>query len=378
MSTEAAAAPPPRREGIRVGRLLGVPVFLKPSWLLVALLITLLFAPTARRAVGLADPAAHAVAFGFAVLLLVSVLVHELAHAVAARATGTPARAIVLDVWGGHTAFDRESAGPWRSVLVAAVGPAANLALALAVLPFLVRPVQTPGQLLLVATASANLFVAAFNALPGLPLDGGHVLEALVWRVAGNRHAGTVVAGWCGRAVAVGLAGLALAWMLGGRIGPVSAGWLLLIAAMLWQGATRSLAGAAWRRRAAAVDPASLLRPAVAVPSDSTVQSLLLAAARDSAHAVVLLDVYGRPSAVVDERAAGQVAPSRAADVRASAVAEPLVDGAVVDVRATGEQLIARLQEVPAPRYAVLDGHERVVGVLEWDDVERFVSGARP
>ncbi|MFI7589123.1 M50 family metallopeptidase [Spongisporangium articulatum] len=361
-------------EGVRVGRLLGVPVYLKPSWLLVALVITVLFAPLVRNSTGLAG-GAYAVALTFAVLLLLSVLVHELAHAVVARLTGTPATHIVLDLWGGHTAFARDSSTPARAALVAAAGPVANLVLALAVRPFVAATERGDvSRLLLVATAYANLVVALFNALPGAPLDGGRVLEALVWRLTGDRLRAATVAGWAGRGVALTVAVVAVGGLLADRLRLPSAVWLLLIAGMLAQGAGAALAGVAWLRRAARADPGTLLRPAVSVPSGASVADALLAVARDQARAVVLLDVYGRPTAVVDERAAGQVPPAQAEQVRAAAVAEALVEGAVLDVRETGAAFIARLQSVPAPRYAVLDGAERVVGVLEWDDVARFVA----
>src|SRR5689334_11739962 len=97
--------------GIRLGAVGGVPVYLRPSWFFIALVVTVLFAPNVQDVVPELDQGlAYVVASGFALLLLFSVFVHEVAHAYAAHATGTPATHIVLDLWGGHTAFENDSA----------------------------------------------------------------------------------------------------------------------------------------------------------------------------------------------------------------------------------------------------------------------------
>jgi Zn-dependent protease len=367
--------------GIPVGRIGPVPVRLKPAWFLVAAAITVLFAPTVRTSVTVDPGLEYVIALGFAVLLLLSVLVHELAHAAAAAATGTPARHIVLDLWGGHTAFDEDPVTPGREIVVAVVGPLANAGLALLAELALGRgDLGGVPRVLLVATETSNLVVAGFNALPGLPLDGGRVLEGLVWRITGDRLRGTVVAGWAGRAVAAGV----LAWgLLGPAAGhrPAEVVWPLLVAGLLWRGAGQAIAAAGWYRRAARTRVDELLRPAVAVPSTATVATALLTAAAAGARAVVVLDVYGRPASIVDEREAAEVPAARADRVGASVVAHPLPEGAVLPAGLEGDRLLDRLRAVPADRYVVVGGAhgvERVIGVLDWDDVARFVSGSGP
>jgi Zn-dependent protease len=367
----AAAAP-----GIRLGAVAGVPVYLRPSWFLIALLVTALFAPNVQDVVPeVGESFSYLIASGFALLLLFSVFVHEVAHAAAARATGTPATHIVLDLWGGHTAFENESAGPWRSIVVAAVGPLSNAALAIAAgVAIAVTDADGVAYLLLQATSLSNIIVAVFNALPGLPLDGGRVLEGLVWRITGDRNTGMLAAGWSGRLVVVGIAiWLVLPWLRGGERSFVTLAWMLLVAALLWQGAGQAIALARWRRRSVLARARDLLRPAVAVPSTATVAGARSAAAGANATAAVVLDVYGRPAGIVDEAAVATVPPDRAGDVSASAVSQALTTGAVVDAGLEGEDLLARMQANPAPRYVVVDGGG-VVGILEWQDVARFVG----
>ena len=91
-----------------------------------------------------------------------------------------------------------------------------------------------------------NIYVAILNALPGLPLDGGRALEALVWRLTGSRTKGTLTAGWCGRAVAI----VVVAWSVGiplwrGRTpSPTTSILVVFVALMLWRSAGAAIASA--------------------------------------------------------------------------------------------------------------------------------------
>jgi Zn-dependent protease len=118
--------------GILLGRVLGVPVRLAPSWFVVAVVVVVLFAPSVERSTDLVAPATWGVAALFAVLLLGSVLLHEVAHAATARALGLPVTEIVANLWGGHTQFSDESPSPGSTALVAVAGPLANGGLTLA------------------------------------------------------------------------------------------------------------------------------------------------------------------------------------------------------------------------------------------------------
>jgi Zn-dependent protease len=357
---------------------LGVPVVLRPSWFLIAGVVTVLYAPTVRHELPGVGGAAVPVAFGFAVLLLLSVLVHELAHAAAAWAVGNPAEVVVLDLWGGHTAFAQETAGAWRSTTVAVAGPLSNGVLAVIAGQSAAWATGVP-RLLLLVTAVANTFVAVFNALPGLPLDGGRVLEAVVWSVSRDRNTGSLAAGWSGRLVAGGLVAWTLADHLTGRLtgwhlGLAGTVWLLLVAVVMWQGATQAIKTARWRRLAPGVSARGLLRPAVAVPSTATVAAAGTAASGAGGGDVVVLDIYGRPAAIVDNRAAANVPEQRLGEVRASAVANPLPAGAVIDLELVGERLIETMESAPHSRYVVLDSSGQVAGILAWEDVAAAVG----
>ncbi|MCZ9337751.1 site-2 protease family protein, partial [Streptomyces sp. TRM76130] len=132
-----------------------------------------------------------------AVAFYASVLVHELAHTVAALRFELPVRRIQLQFFGGVSEIEKEAETPGREFVLAFVGPLLSLVLAgvfyLALLP--VEPGTVPG-VLLAGLMISNLIVAAFNLLPGLPLDGGRMLRAVVWKITGKPMTGTVAAAW--------------------------------------------------------------------------------------------------------------------------------------------------------------------------------------
>lgn len=190
--------------GILMGRPFGVPVYVAPSWFLVAALITWVFGGQLDRVLPELGGTRYLVSLFFAVAFYASVLVHELAHTVAALRFKLPVRRIQLQFFGGVSEIEKESDTPGREFVLAFVGPL--LSLVLSGLFYLgmqaVEPGTVPG-VLLAGLMISNLIVAAFNLLPGLPLDGGRMLRAVVWKITGNPMSGTVAAAWFGRALAV-------------------------------------------------------------------------------------------------------------------------------------------------------------------------------
>lgn len=360
--------------------MLGVPVIVARSWFVIAAIVTFLFAPSVPGAVGVTGPLAYLVAFAYALLLFASVLVHEISHAAAARTIGMPATHVVIDLWGGHTQFDSEASSPGRSFYVAVVGPLSNALVATLAWLFLVALSPSGVTRLLVgALAVTNGFVAAFNLVPGLPLDGGRLLESLVWKVTGERSTGTLVAGWGGRVVAVTLVGWALGWPLlsGGQPRLVTVAWSALIGAFLWHGASQAIAVAHIRRRTPGVSVGGLATRAVAVPEQLSVAQALAAARSAGTQDVVLVDADGRPTGLLDPVAAQSVPPERAGEASSLSVARAMDGSAVVRSDVGGEALLRLLTDAPAHAYAVLDPAGRVVGVLRGDDVVAAVTTRR-
>ena len=365
-----------RRQGTQgwvVGRAAGAPVVVTPSWLLAAVVLTAVFAPTIQARAPQLGGLTWVVAGGFVVMLFVSVFVHELAHGFVARARGQVVREFALTLWGGHTAFGGAAPTPATSALVAVVGPLANVAIG-AVCWAGAQAVPASGLLgmLLYAGAVTNGFVALFNLVPGLPLDGGRVLEALVWRVTGDRHAGTVAAGWVGRVVAVGVLVWALALPLldGTRPSLFTVGWAGLVGAFLWSGASAAVRDGRTGRRLDLITVESVGLPATAVPADATLADADRARSAAGVDDVVLVSPEGRPEAYVDRDAAAGVPSGQRSSTPVAAVAVVLPPGAVVDGTLRGAELVGavghatRLSPVMA---VVADG--RVTALVRATDV---------
>ncbi|WP_309079736.1 site-2 protease family protein [Zhihengliuella sp.] len=381
------------RNGIPLGSILGVPVTLAWSWFVIAAFVVVAFAPDVGRALPGIGNGAYLVALVYAVLLLLSVLVHELAHAWCAKAYGWPGARIVLTLWGGHTQFGQFRTTPGRSLAVALSGPAANFIIAGAgqLLLVLLEPGGVVG-LLLGILVLANFLVAVFNVLPGLPLDGGRLVESLVWKLTGSQERGTVAAAWTGRVIAVLLVLGLIGWPLVayGRVDLYLGLITLLVAGFLFTGATASLRDARMRLRLPQLTAGSLAVPAIGVPATLTVAQLLVARdrAENSVHRraqagpgaehgsvqLILIGRTGAPEAVVDQASLGRVDPSVHGTTPASSVARALASGAVVRQDAAGQPLLQYLASLSGGEYAVVDLRGRVVGLLRQERVVRALT----
>ncbi|MFC7406800.1 site-2 protease family protein [Georgenia alba] len=366
------------RSGWVVGRVGGIPVVLGASWVLIAAVLVLLYFPLVRDLVpgaGLGTVVATTVAF--VVMLFVSVLLHELAHGFTALRFGVRPREYVMTFWGGHTSFEQDLGRPGVSALVAIAGPAANAMLALlAWLALETLTITGPGALLVYGALFSNGLVAAFNLLPGLPLDGGHVLEAIVWGVTGDRTRGTVAAAWIGRLVVAGIVVVVLVVpLVQGRRPDLSDVWLLLIAFFLWTGAGEALRAARARRQVASIDLGALAVPAVAVDAGS---SLADAAGSAGEGAHVVLVAAGRPVALLDPDAAAQVPAEARAQTPATAVARTLAPQQVVVVTRGAAALEAVAVAQHHGSFVVLLDDGEVRGVVDVAAVARAMRTARP
>src|SRR6266516_3784129 len=249
--------------GVRIARPFGIPVFISPYWFLIAGLFVFLYARGLVESVP--GTLRYVVAAAFVVLLYASVLVHELSHSVVARAFGLPVRRILLYPLGGFSEIEREPPTPGREFLVSAAGPFISLALAAVgfALDRAFHPGGVPG-VLLGQLVVANLLVGLFNMLPGLPLDGGRMLRAGVWKLTGRPGQATVAAAWAGRVLAVAVLVIPFvraAWD-GTRPQLFDVVWLAVIAAFMWTGAGQALRATRVRELLPALQARALARRA--------------------------------------------------------------------------------------------------------------------
>ncbi|WP_199841988.1 site-2 protease family protein [Streptomyces sp. CB01635] len=384
-------APEPRG-GLLMGRPFGVPVYVAPSWFLVAALITWVFGGQLDHVLPELGAARYLVSLFFAVAFYASVLVHELAHTVAALRFKLPVRRIQLQFFGGVSEIEKESETPGREFVLAFVGPLLSLVLAgvfyLGMLA--VEPGTVPG-VLLAGLMISNLIVAAFNLLPGLPLDGGRMLRAIVWKITGKPMSGTVAAAWVGRALAVTvLLGLPLLTQSGALgEGPADVSGMdtvtdallaAILAAIIWTGAGNSLRMARLREHLPELRARTLTRRAVPVESATPLSEALRRANEAGARALVIVDADGEPRSLVREAAIVGVPEHRRPWVAVSGLAQDLTDGMRVSAELAGEELLDTLRATPATEYLVVEESGAIYGVLSAADVERaFVKAmARP
>ncbi|TFE38785.1 site-2 protease family protein [Streptomyces sp. ICN441] len=378
--------------GILMGRPFGVPVYVAPSWFVVAALITWVFGGQLDRVLPELGGARYLVSLFFAVAFYASVLVHELAHTVAALRYKLPVRRIQLQFFGGVSEIEKESETPGREFVLAFVGPLLSLVLAAVFYAGMraVEPGTVPG-VLLAGLMISNLIVAAFNLLPGLPLDGGRMLRAVVWKITGKPMSGTVAAAWVGRALAVAvLIGLPLLTHtgalgnstedIGGMETVTDALLAAILAAIIWTGAGNSLRMARLREHLPGLRARTLTRRAVPVTSDTPLSEALRRANEAGARALVVVDGHGDPKALVREAAIVGVPEHRRPWVAVGGLAQDLTDGMKVPAELAGEALLDRLRANPASEYLVVEETGEIYGVLSTADVERaFVAAmARP
>jgi len=351
-------APSPPAPGIKVATIAGVPVYIGRSWGILALIIVALIGPDLQPTLG---GQAYLVAIGYALLLLIAVMVHEGAHALGARSFGFPVHRVVADLWGGHTALDVTRSTPGRSAIVAVVGPLSNLALA--AVGYGIAPLFEPGIAHGLARIFGllNLLLAGFNMLPGLPLDGGQIVESLVWKITGDRHRGRVIAGYCGIAVTLGV----LYWFIarpvlaGQTPSMFSLGWALLIGWFLWQGARHAISAGQVGGALERVRVADVLTPVAPVRYDAALSEL------PGGAPPVVVDGTGMPLALVDPEALASVPRESAPHTPISAVSRPQPAGWVVeaDPNAGVAALFAPMNAVGTGLLAIT--HQgRLIGVV--------------
>ncbi|MFF9509122.1 site-2 protease family protein [Streptomyces sp. NPDC014724] len=378
--------------GLLMGRPFGVPVYVAPSWFIVAALITWVFGGQLERVLPELGAARYLVSLFFAIAFYASVLVHELAHTVVALHYKLPVRRIQLQFFGGVSEIEKESETPGREFLLAFVGPLLSLVLAglFYVGMTFVAPGTVPG-VLLAGLMISNLLVAAFNLLPGLPLDGGRMLRAVVWKITGRPMSGTVAAAWVGRALAVvTLIGLPLLTRTGsfgnnprdvsGMDTVTDALLAAILAAIIWTGAGNSLRMARLREHLPELRARTLTRRAVPVEADTPLSEALRRANEAGARALVVVDGLGEPKAVVRETAIVSIPEHRRPWVAVSGLAQDLTAGMKISAELSGEALLDRLKASPATEYLVFEETGEIYGVLSTADVERaFVAAlARP
>src|SRR5262244_3157191 len=253
---------------VKLGRIAGISIGINYSWFIIALLIALSLAQHFRTAApGWSRTIVWISAAVTALLFFVTLLLHELAHSLVAKTNGLRVRAITLFALGGVSQIETEASDARSEFWIAIAGPLTSITIGLVLLGFarasgwvLGAEPTTPVISVLVWLGYINVSLAAFNMIPGYPLDGGRVLRAIIWWISGNADRSTRLAAQVGQAIAFVFILLGLfRFFVGASFGGLwlaFIGWFLLDASRASYAQVELMAGLRNRRVADIMDAA--------------------------------------------------------------------------------------------------------------------------
>jgi Zn-dependent protease/predicted transcriptional regulator len=367
-------APGALASGMRVGSVAGVEVRLHWTWLLAAVFITMSLAGGVFPSVvgGLSAGAYLGMGLVTAFLFFVSLLLHELGHALEARREGIPTQGITLWMLGGAA----RSGGPFRSAgeeaRVALAGPVVSAALGAA----LIGAGQIGGLPAAIAAVLewlgwTNLALLGFNLIPALPLDGGRLLRAALWRLSGNLLRATRIAARVSQVLAVGLMGLgAVSFVVSAAWGGL---WLAFIGWFVLGAATAERGGAEAQVALAGVHVSELMTPDPITVSATASAGRVLELRRLTGHSVYpVIDERGDAVGLVSAGAAEVLPEHRREWVTIRELLAAAPHPLAIDAEADALTAIPSLVGNPLHRAAVLRAG-RLVGLLALSDVVQAV-----
>ncbi|NUR94823.1 MAG: site-2 protease family protein [Kribbellaceae bacterium] len=361
-------------ETVRFGRIAGIPVGAHWSVLLMVLIVSDVLASTALPELvpGRSVAAYWATAVLAAVVFVASLLAHELAHALVALRYRLPVERITLWMLGGVSVLGGDPATPRAAFLIAIAGPATSVGLGLAGggAGLLLRAVGASG--LLESTvwwlAVMNIALGVFNLLPGVPLDGGRVLRAMLWHRSGDADRATVRASFAGRVVGGVVCAAGVLQLVTGDVGGI---WLIAVGYVIVLAAI----GEGRQAKAHGLTAAQLMRPAGLAGSPSAqVDQFLIRALGTEQLVFPVVGPDGAPTGVVTMTRIASVPAGVRSTTTLADIQIPLGQVPVVTPRTPLADL-HRL--VPAAdQLALVVDDTRLAGIVTGYDVARATGHA--
>ncbi|ARV59766.1 site-2 protease family protein [Nostocales cyanobacterium HT-58-2] len=357
----------------KIGSLFGIPLFLDPLWFVILGLATLNFG-VAYQTWG--TVLAWSAGVVMALLLFGSVLLHELGHSLVARSQGIKVNSITLFLFGGIASIEEESKTPGKAFQVAIAGPAVSV-----VLFFLFQlltdifPHSSPASVMVGDLAKINLVLALFNLIPGLPLDGGQVLKAALWKATGNRFQAVRLAAKAGQILGYGA--IALGMAVDYFTGELVTG--LWIALLGWFGI----------RNASSYDRVTILQETLlnlvatnamtrdfrVVDANQTLRSFADSYLLDTnALRVYFAESDGRYRGMVSIDDLRLVERSQWETLTVQSIVHPLTEIPTVSESTSLVEVINRLENEQLPRITVLSPAGAVAGVIDRGDIVKELA----
>lgn len=363
---------------LRIGNLFGIPFYINPSWFLVLGLVTLSYGLNLQNSFPGLGFSAWILGLATALLLFASVLAHELGHSFVAISQGIEVKSITLFIFGGLASLGEESKTPGDAFKVAIAGPAVSFIL-FGILTGLSLFVGFSGPLGVIVNllATINLILGIFNLIPGLPLDGGNVLKALVWKITGKPYKGVAFASRVGQFFGWTAIVLGAASLLG--ISPVGNGlWTMLIGWFLLQNAGLSAQTATIQEKLSGLTAADAVVPNSPVIAASS-------SLREFANNYIIgSDAKWRKFLVVDDtnHLVGEVLVDSLKTiptndwwgVSVQALMKPIEELATVPSTQSLIDVVAMLDEQQVPAVAVVREDGTLEGLLEKNSIIQLLQ----
>lgn len=387
------------RKGLRIGRLFGIAITIDVSWLLIFALVCwnlLMVFGAWHPAWSIAGRLGLAVAA--ALLFFGSVLAHELAHSLVARAYGVQVREIRLFLFGGVSNIEHEPPSAKAEFAITIVGPLTSIVFGVVmsvIASLFVGPMPPhatitdivarlgPLGTLLTWLGSINILVGVFNLIPGFPLDGGRILRAIIWSATKDLRRATLTASVVGQVVGWGLAALGVLMFFGVYVpllggGFVSGIWLVFIGWFLGSAARATYRSVALRDALAGVHVLELMRP-VSFPMapettlDDAVHRWFM---RAREHAFPVVDASGALLGLVARSDVRKVPESGWVATRVSSVMTPYAELTVVTPADEGAAALDAFAQHDVDQLPVVRDRTTcaLAGMLARDDIARWLD----
>ena len=384
------------KNGFRLGKIFDINIDIDWSWLLIFALVSWSLASSFGQAhPGWTALMQWGLAVSAALLFFISILMHELAHALAARAMNVPVRSITLFMFGGVSNIQREPRSPLGEFVIAIVGPLTSiilggvfLALGLGSIAFnnlrLMDPISALSQIgpmgtMFVWLGSINVLIALFNLIPGFPLDGGRIVRSALWAVTDDLRKATRWASWMGQAVAWLLIFAGISMMFGVYIPMLGSGfingiWIVFIGWFLQNAAVQSYRRIVVEDILEDVPVKKMMYTDVPmVKANSSVQSLIdNYIMKTDHHAFVVFD---------DDRMAGlvtiddirKVAPEVRSKTIVRSIMTPSEELIVITPEEDASDALQRMQSKEIRQLPVVTG-DKIIGLVRRKDIVRWLQ----
>jgi Zn-dependent protease/predicted transcriptional regulator len=355
-----------------LGKLFGIQVRLHYTWFIIFMLVT----------ISLVDPnwsqwLSWVIGIITSLLFFASVLAHELAHSLVGRVNGVPIKSITLFIFGGVAQMTKEATKASAELKMAAAGPTCSLAIGglFGLIWLLTKGITSSVAEMASWLAIINVALAAFNLIPGFPLDGGRVFRSLVWRFSGNYKRSTRIATWLGRGVAYAfiLSGILIVFLHPFGLSWFDGVWIAFIGWFLQSAASASYRQAEQREALRGLTASQVMASNfIIVPPNITVNQLVWGYVLPTGHHLFMVTDEGRFKGILTLHNIKTVPQS---DWDMTQVEKIMVPADQLKVASPDQDALSVMEQMDENdiNQMPVANEDRVIGLITRDNLVRFL-----